>query len=382
MINITIIGGGIVGCAIAYELSHNKNFHITLIERSDIIPGINQSSRNGGIIHSSVYYPNDIEPLKAKLCLEGNERMYAFCKQYDLPHKNTGKLIVATDEREEEYIHFFYKTGIKNGVKGVKIITGAEAKVFEPNLENIRLALHVPSAGSAALIPLLSKIKELGESNGVSFILGTTVTGITRNGDSITIATNKKAVQTDMVINAAGLYSDVIASELCQFDKSQREDIHMNGMHIYQTPYCYDTKTRERVYPSAKDLPVLLHKGVIAKAAGVHLSPAFDFIDGKYIMKNTISIGPVKTLGLGKEDYTTNLKPAKTYIADIPFFPHLKEQDLTPRYAGIMAINKGHDDFIIERDKKFPDCIQLVGMDSPAWTSSLAIAKYVSRLIA
>lgn len=97
--SITIIGGGVVGCAIAYELSRNGHKSILVIERNETIPGLNQSSRNGGVIHSGLYYPQDIEPLKAALCVEGNHLMYEFCARYNLPHRKTGKLITATTPR-------------------------------------------------------------------------------------------------------------------------------------------------------------------------------------------------------------------------------------------------------------------------------------------
>src|SRR5207237_459838 len=104
--SIAIIGGGIIGCAIAYELSANGYQQITLFERNNTIPGLNQSSRNGGIIHSGVFYPKDTEPLKATLCVEGNALMHSFAKKHNLPHKKMGKLIVAADAADEEYIDF------------------------------------------------------------------------------------------------------------------------------------------------------------------------------------------------------------------------------------------------------------------------------------
>lgn len=92
--SVVIICGGIVGYAIAYEISKTKRFDITLIEKNRTIPELNQSSRNAGVIHSGIYYPKDIEPLKAKLCTEGNKLLYAFCLKYNLPHKKNGMLLV------------------------------------------------------------------------------------------------------------------------------------------------------------------------------------------------------------------------------------------------------------------------------------------------
>ena len=399
--SIAIIGGGIIGCAIAYELSSYGYQNIMLIERNSTIPGLNQSSRNGGIIHSGVFYPKDTEPLKAKLCVEGNELMHAFAKKYNRPHKKMGKLIVAADVADEEYINFFFKVGLENGVPGIRMISGKEAKEMEPNIGQVTSAIHLPSVGSVALDPFVAKLKELAENQGVRFLVGSNVIGIKASGNNFRLTVisqgSQKTYNTEILINAAGLYSDEIAkmvnpeltyeieptrSELYQFNKSKRKNISMNGLHIYQRPYCYYVETRERAYVSAQELHTLLKKGVIAKAAGVHLSPAFDYEGGKHMLRNTIAIGPVKTLGLGKEDYTSHLKPPSAYIQEVRrFFPHLTAEDLEPRYTGIMAILKGEDDFVIERDKRYPNCIHLVGMDSPAWTSSLAVAKYVRNLM-
>ena len=111
---------------------------------------------------------------------------------------------------------------------------------------------------------------------------------------------------------------------------------------------------------------------VATKTLGVHVSPFGNFV----------TVGPLKTFNVGKEDYMTNLKNPEDYIQKVHhLMPGLRAEDLKPHYAGIMAVLKGSTDFIIKRDDVFPNCIQLVGMDSPAWTSCLAVAKYVKELI-
>jgi len=111
------------------------------------------------------------------------------------------------------------------------------------------------------------------------------------------------------------------------------------------------------------------------------LSPAYEKKNGKFVL-DKVTISPLKTTGLGKEDYTTQLHSAADYIQRVHyFFPNLKEKDLKPDHTGIMSPLKGYRDFVIKRDRKFPNCINLVGMESPAWTSSFAIAKYVENLM-
>jgi L-2-hydroxyglutarate oxidase LhgO len=398
--SITIIGGGVVGCAVAYTFTKNRYKNVTVIEKNKKIPDLNQSSRNGGVIHAGLYYPKTIEPLKATLCVEGVKLLYAFCKKHAIPHKKTGKLILAVNKKEEKYLDFFLKIGTENGIKGMKIISGREVMKLEPNVQGVLSALFVPSTGSVALTPLVTTIKSLAEKKGAQFILGTEVTDIKAEKATVSITTKKArkiaVIKTDFLINAAGLYADTIAKlvnpdttyqiipargELFQFDSSDRKNIRTSGAHLYQTPFFYNTETNEIIDVPANQIKKLLKTGAITKTLGSHLSPAFDEKGNKFVLRKTMTVGPLKTLGFGKEDYTTKKKTATDYINRVSyFFPNLKPSDLKPRYTGVMAVLKGKTDFVIEKDAKYPQCLNLVGMDSPAFTASLAIAKHVQNV--
>ena len=394
--DIAIIGGGIVGCAIAYELSTHGYQNIVVIEKNPTIPGLNQSSRNGGIIHAGIYYPKDIEPLKAKLCVEGNRLMYQFCQKYNLPHRKTGKLLLAKNKKETELLEFVFQIAEENGVPGVKIISGVRARALEPNIANVPSALYVPSTGSTALGPIVEKLKLLAETHGVHFILEAEVTNITSSAISFDLTTSKGSFHTTILINAAGLYADKIAKmtnsslsyeidpargELYEYDQESRANISVQ-MHVYGVPYFYDNASKQKVTASISQLKELLRAGKITKTLGPHVSPTFRYASGHFEFGKSVAVGPLKTLTTGKDDYTGNLKTPADYINALqPIFPNLNSSDLKPRFAGIMAVLKGHTDFVIEKDPKFPLCIHLVGMDSPAWTASLAIAKYVKNLL-
>lgn len=397
--SLAIIGGGVVGIAIAHELSFHGYKNIFVIEKNHTIPGLNQSSTNGGIIHSGLYYPQDTEPLKARLCVEGSALMYEFCKKYRLPHKMTGKLVLASSPREEECLDFFLKIGIENDVK-VRKISSREAKRLEPNIDNIAMALYVPSTGSSALSPLLEKLKDLAESNGVKFLLGTKVIAIHASQAKFIIKVQTdagvKSIKSDNIINAAGLYADKIAKmvnpsfnyqidpargEIYKYHLSTRKNISLSGPHLYPVPFFYYNDTKQVAVLPIDKLRKLLMAGRVTKTLGAHISPTFDKINGKYVMGSIATVGPLKSLSVEKEDYSLNLKEPKDYIQTVHhFFPNLKAQDLKPHLVGIMAVVKGFTDFIIKRDEKFPACIHLVGMDSPAWTASFAISKYVRKL--
>ncbi|MDP3941534.1 MAG: FAD-dependent oxidoreductase [bacterium] len=398
---VVIVGGGVVGCAIAYELSRHKINDVLLLERNDTIPGINQSSRNGGVIHSGIYYPKSVEPLKAALCIQGNDLMYDFCRHFNVPCKQTGKLILATNPQEDEYLHFFYGIGQENNVSGLRMLTGAEAKHMEPNLsEHVTLAIYVPSCGSVALDPFVTKLHTIADQYGVIFQTASNVTGITiqANGFALTVdqAGQQETVECETLINAAGLYADEIAKmvneespyeiegtrgDLAEFDCNLRPDVNTSGMHLYPAPFCYDNETKETVDEKPEKLLELLKAGKVTKTLGTHVSPVFVKDGDAWSITKVTGVGPLKTMETGKEDYETNFHPMSDFANKVrPYFPNLKETDLRPRFSGIMAVLKGKTDFVIERDKKYPQCINLVGMDSPAWTAALAIAEYVHTL--
>lgn len=391
--SVAIIGGGVIGCAIAYELARNKSSNVVVLEKNLTIPGINQSSRNGGVVHSGIYYPKDIEPLKAKLCVEGNKNLYAFCQQFGIPCIKTGKLIVATNKFEEEYLHFFFSTGQQNGIKGLELLNSQQAKQKVPNLGKVTLAIFVPGCGLIAIDPYVTKLFQLSKNSGINFLTGCKVINIKSDNNSFTIAVKTPDgidyLKCEQLINAAGIYSDVVArmvnknsqynieptrGELAEYDSSYRLNISSNGMHIYPTPFFYYNDTKKVVKLPPDKITALLKKGEITKTLGAHISPIFG--------SSMMAVGPLKSFGQGREDYVKNLHPLEDYIKITKsIFPNLRKEDLHLRFSGIMSVLKGQADFIIKEDSKYPNCINLIGMDSPALTASLAIAKYTVNLL-
>lgn len=125
----------------------------------------------------------------------------------------------------------------------------------------------------------------------------------------------------------------------------------------------------------------LLKAGKVTKTLGAHVSPTYEKDGDTWSLTKITGVGPLKSMGYGKEDYETDTHPMNDYVNKVKsYFPNLREDDLKPRFAGIMAVLKGKTDFVIERDSKHPECINLLGMDSPALTASLAIAQYVYQI--
>jgi len=397
-IQIAIIGGGVIGCAVAYELSRDSERSIVVVERNRQIKGENQSSRNSGVIHSGIYYNRRVGPLKARLCVEGNEMLYNFCTRYNVSYKKTGKLVVATDRLEEEYLEDVYRIAKENQVPGVKMIDGRKVTDYEPNIRALS-AMYVPSTGIIEPTALVDKLYRLAESNGAMFLNGNEAVEIkSRNeGFKVKIKSDKEieTFETVMLINAAGLYSDDIArminpkspysmdpvgGEWVKFYKSRREDIYMNGMNIYPVPFGY-LPGGEKLRVSFNEFQKQFKLGKVNKSTGVHLSPTLEIKGNEFEIGDTVIVGPAYSEPGNREDYRQ--KREKEYYLDMvmPFFPDLKLEDISLHQTGIRAKLKDYYDFVIERDPEYPNALNLVGMDSPALTASLAVARYVRELL-
>jgi len=395
---VTIIGGGAVGCAIAYELSQKQGLEIYVLEKNNKINGDNQTSRNSGVIHAGIYYPKSTEPLKAKFCVEGNRLLYDFCKEHNVPHKRTGKLVVATNPLEEEYLDDVLNTAINNGITDAKKITGEEARRMEKNIKSTTAA-YFPSTGIIEPTVYVLTLKRLAENNGVYFAPGNKVLDIKKKNKFKIIAecnNNSDIFEADIVINSAGVYSDEIAKlinsdspyvmdpvrgEAAQFYR-KKSDLFMNGMNVYPAPYGFFKDTGKKAEVSFSEYNKLLDEKKVTRTVGVHLTPTFDIVNDEYVIGNTITIGPTSTINIGKEDYGTGLHPVEHYLNKVTgFFPNLKLEDIQLYQSGIRAKLKDQNDFVIEKDRKNPNFINLIGIDSPGLTSSLAIAKYVSDIM-
>lgn len=386
-IKIAIIGGGVIGCAAAWELS-KKYSDIFLFEKNPgITEGENQSSRNSGVIHSGIYYDRETRPGKAELCLEGNRLLYEFCERYRVPALKTGKLIVALNEKEEETLHLYLDRAGINRVPDVNLIQAQKIRELEPNVK-ARAALVVPSAGVIDPFSLVYRLHTLARDNGVSFMTGTKVIGLEGRGDKIDLSIQYRDgspdhVRAEAVINAAGTEADRLArlfnpespyeldpikGESYKFYSHKRPGLELKGWNVYPTPETVIT-------PEGRHFTV-----------GVHLTPTFDELIYPPKTGTTVTVGPKLFPVQDRDDWHKDFSPAGVFYQKVkPFFPELKEQDLIRHQAGLQSRLKGYPDFMILSDPDHPGLINLLGIDSPGLTSSLAlagkIAKKVERLI-
>lgn len=407
-IDIAIIGGGVIGLAVAHVFSRafqSKNFspEICLLEKNKI-PGENQSSRSCGVVHAGIYYPKATEPLKAQLCVAGNQKLFDFCREYQVPFAQTGKLVTAVNPLEEAYLDDLYQTAVANNVPNVRRISGSDATQYEPNV-NAMAALYFPSSGIVETTCLLKKLSQLSKANEVYLLEGHEVVNLLPQKRGFKIET--RYVQSDReyhevfearwIINCSGLYADELArlvnpdfpyeiaptrGEIAKFDKQKKDGLWMNRMNVYPAPYGYYNENGCKAQVPFPEYQRLLRDNIVTRTVGVHLSPTFDldFESQSYIIGSTVIIGPVKTVGVAKDDYTGNLKDKAEFLNKVTsFFPNLTADDIEKDYTGIMAVVKGHPDFVIERDRKFPNMITVI-VDSPGLTAALAIAEHVLEL--
>jgi len=358
---ITIVGGGVIGLAIAAQVS-TKYPNVYLLEKNERY-GMGVSSRNSEVIHAGIYYPTGT--LKALLCVEGRELLYQLCAKNDIPHKKVGKIIIAAKDDELAELETLHKTAVRNGVHSMRMLTGDEVHRMEPNVRAVA-GLHSPETGIISAHALMDYYAHTAETNGAQISCGTAVTGIEPvSGGYLVKTTNPRGEEfeftTERVINSAGLESDTIAA--------------MSGAE-YQLHYCkgdyFGIADRCRglvnhlIYP----VPEKNHVGL-----GVHLTLGLD---------GHMKLGPDTQYIDRVEDYRIDGNKAERFHAGASkFLPFLTPSDVAPEMSGIRPKLQGpadsFKDFVIREDR--PGFINLVGMESPGLTASLAIAKYVEGML-
>jgi L-2-hydroxyglutarate oxidase LhgO len=367
--DITIIGAGVVGLAIAEKVSEEHK-NVFLIEKH-LSFGQETSSRNSEVIHAGIYYTRG--SLKSVLCVEGKQLLYDYCRRYDVPFNNCGKLIVATSEEEIAVIEGIRQTAIKNGVDDLLVLDRDKIAELEPNIFALK-ALYSPSTGIVDSHSLMKQYETNSVNNGCQIVYGSEVTGIRqiKGGYEIILLDSDKqsyAFTTTTVINSAGLTSDKI-SEMIGITDENLKILFCKGEYFRINPP-KNRLIKRLVYP----VPHPNMEGI-----GIHVT-----ID----MGGGVKLGPdVKYLESNIYDYKLTASKQEAFFNSAKkFLPFLEFDDIAPEMAGIRPkIQKPGEplrDFYImeESHRGYPGFINLIGIESPGLTSSIAIAKYVEKLI-
>jgi len=381
-VDIAIIGGGIVGCSLAWELSKARGNIFVFEKNAGVTRGENQSSRNSGVLHAGIYYDRQTRPLKARFCVEGNDLWYDFCRKHDLPCLRTGKMIVAADNAESRMLDSYLKRSAENRVPGVRKISGSEVKQLEPNVR-AHSALLVPTTGIVDPTSLVYKLFVLAGNAGVRFMTGTTVTSLTQEDKGVGLRIRYRDGREDevlagCVINSAGVQavgvarmsdpdfpikSALVRGDSLKFYRTRRPELYLKGMNVYPAPIMVDTPTG------------------LQHTVGIHLTPTFDLKDGRMEIGDTVTLGPKLVPIAHLNDLQTPTPPPQEFLENLNFFPALTASDLDEHQVGVQARLDGYPDFYIEPDRVNRRIIHLVGIDSPGLTAAPAIAKYVVRLM-
>ena len=367
--DITIIGAGVVGLAIASKLS-KKNKSMFVIERN-ITFGQETSSRNSEVIHAGIYYPQN--SFKAKFCVEGKKLMYDFCKEYDVPFKNCGKLIVATSDDEIKLLDDLKQKAFNNGVGDIRFLNPKEIDELEPNIK-CSAALWSSSTGIIDSHAFMKQLQTNAVNNGVQFAYGSQVKGIQKIDGGYRLVLNDSDGQdfsftSRKIINSAGLESDQISKMLGIKDESLKI-IFCKGNYFRVNP------------PKNKFLNRLVYPVPNPNMEGIGIHVTIDMGGG-------VKLGPdVEWMDENEYNYSVNKGQHKAfYDSAKKFLPFIEYDDLVPDMAGIRPkIQKPGEtvrDFYIkeETEKGFPGFVNLIGIESPGLTSSLAIAEYVEQLV-
>lgn len=360
--NIVIIGGGVVGCAIGAAVAE-KWADVFLLEQMPKL-GMGASSRNSGVIHSGLYYTPG--SLKARLCVRGNRLTKEFCAGHGVPHRATGKLVVATSPEQEPVLAELLARGEENGVEGLRMVDAAAIRAREPHIR-ATAAIEVPSAGIVASEELVKAYARVAKDRGADIVTHARVTRVEPQGGTVRVTSEAGEIEARCVVNSAGLFADEVAAMM-------GSELARHKIYPVRGEYCEIVRGRRDlvrglVYP-------LPHPEGLS--LGVHLTKTL--WDG-------VLVGPTAHYIADKNDYESKRPPVEDFVKmAAAMLPELRAEDLVPAYTGIRAKlappgSHAARDFIIERDAQFAKVVHLIGMESPALTSAGAIAECVMQMV-
>ncbi|MFW0754160.1 NAD(P)/FAD-dependent oxidoreductase [Pseudomonas sp. H11T01] len=363
-IECVVVGAGVVGLAVARALA-KAGREVIVVEAGEGI-GVGISSRNSEVIHAGIYYPTG--SLKARLCVEGKQRLYAFCDERGVDYRRLGKLIVATDDSQRESLQALFDRGRRNGVDDLQWLDAAQARELEPAVSCVA-ALWSPSTGIVDSHALMLALQADAEALGTVIALHTPLHSAhcAEQGFSLQLGgAQPMTLGCRLLINCAGLTAPQVAGRI----------VGLDARHVPRAYLCkgsYFTLSgrapfRHLVYPAPE-----------SAGLGVHM---------------TLDLGGQARFGpdvewVEKTDYRVDpLRGEAFYQAVRRYWPALPDGSLQPAYSGIRPKITGPTepaaDFVISGpdDHGVPGLVNLFGIESPGLTSCLALAERVVLAVA
>jgi len=359
-VDTIIVGAGVIGLAIAARLSQFQK-NVLLIDKNQSF-GEETSSRNSEVIHAGIYYPQN--SLKAELCVAGKNRLYEYCAQRHIPFKRLGKLLVAHNEDEEEYLQQTIEQAKRNGVNDLSLLTEKQIKEREPAL-SATSALHSPSTGIIDVHSYMQSLLAEMESYGAMFIAQTKLLRAESHAEGFVVTLDSQGeisqLYCQQLINCAGLHSQKVANNIEGLSSQYIPQLHWCRGHYFS--YSGKSPFSQLIYPVPKD-----------NGLGIHAS-----LD----IGGQLKFGP-DTLYVDELVYGVAAELKQKFVQAIQqYFPNLDPEKLQPAYSGIRPkLQAKHDtfkDFVIQDQHVhgLKGLINLFGIDSPGLTSSLLIAERV-----
>jgi L-2-hydroxyglutarate oxidase len=390
--DVIIVGGGIVGLAVALEITRRfPRLRLLLLEKEDRV-GRHQSGHNSGVIHSGIYYKPG--SLKAKLCVAGAAAMVEFCREHGIPHSVCGKVIVATSQDELRPLEELRRRGEVNSVAGVQLIGPAELRDLEPNASGLA-ALVVPSTAVTDFAAVCDKYAELAVARGGSILTSAEVLNIKRGANEIVVETGRGVFSAAYFINCAGLFSDRISR--MAGDEPEVMIAPFRGEYYDLVPE-RSSLVRALIYP----VP----------------DPRFPFLGVHFTrrMSGRVDAGPNAVLAFRREGYRRtdfNLKDLASSLAFPGFWrmsakywrsgldevhrsfskptfvralqrlvPAVRDEDLRSGGSGVRAQALNRDGTLVD-DFKFVQSskmLHVLNVPSPAATASLLIGRTIVEM--
>jgi L-2-hydroxyglutarate oxidase LhgO len=356
-IDVAVIGGGVTGLASALALAE-RGAGVCVLESGAKV-GRATSTHNSGVIHAGIYYPTG--SLKARLCVEGRDRLYEFCPKHAVPHARCGKFIVAADADEARELATLKARADANGVRLVDA-DAAFLKQKEPNVKAYA-ALWSPDTGIVEAEALVKALEHLCVERDVAIVVGSPVRDASETAEGIELVTPHERIVAGTVVNAAGLYADEVSQRL-------------GGMsfRIYPCRGEYaELAPSRRHMVNGLVYPLPHHSGA---GLGVHLAKT---------TWGTVTLGPTISYQGSRDDYEGGRITLEEFVPMArKLLPWVTLADLQPGGSGIRAKLQGPGqpvaDFLIRRDAENPRVIQAAGIDSPGLTSCLAIGNLVAEI--
>lgn len=383
-----IVGGGIVGLAVAWTLIQNKpGIKLVLLEKEKDW-ALHQTGRNSGVIHSGIYYKPG--SLKAALCKEGNRRMVEFCREHSIPFDICGKVIVATEAAELPQLEKLYKRGLENGLTAHRLTAG-EVKQIEPHVQCLE-GLQVPSTGIVNYSAVCRKLAELIAAKGGELRLGSQLTGIRQENGTAVLETGTEELLSRKLVNCCGLHSDRVAKLSGAIPEAQI--VPFRGEYYELKPE-RRSLVRNLIYPVPNpEFPFLgvhftrmidgsVHAGPNAvlsfKREGYHRT-AFNLRDfsGTMLFPGFWRLA-AKNAKEGLKEMHRSFSKAAFVKSLQRLIPEVQSDDLVPSSAGVRAQALRRDgglvdDFLIV---KKGNAVHICNAPSPAATAALEIARVI-----